>query len=73
MKKSSAHIRAQLAYGSRRDVAYSPERLATLRRDYHAARLAESIRRMVKESGPFTPEQARELTSIISGRSEVAA
>lgn len=65
--ETAAHIKAQLGYGSRRDVAYSPERLAELRRDYHAARLAESIRHVVKQSGPFTPEQTQELSHIITG------
>jgi hypothetical protein len=64
----AAHLKGQLAYGSRRDVAYPPERLASLRRDYQAARLAESIRSILRQSGPFTPEQASELTHIISGR-----
>ncbi|WP_427130240.1 hypothetical protein [Pseudarthrobacter sp. S9] len=62
-----AHIRARLAYGSRRDVQYPPEVLADLRRDYHAARLAENIRRVVKESGPFTAEQKMALACIITG------
>lgn len=71
--ETAARIKAQLAYGSRRDVGYPPERLATLRRDYHAARLAENIRRVIRESGPFTPEQARSLAGIITGSAEVAA
>lgn len=67
MKKSAAHIKAQLAHGSRRGTRYPPERLAALRRDYHAARLAENIRRIVQEAGPFTAEQAEELNHIITG------
>lgn len=63
----AARIKAKLAYGSRQDVRYAPEHLAALRRDYHAARLAESIRDAVEQSGPFTPEQTQELTHIIAG------
>lgn len=63
---TAAHFKAQLAYGSRRDVRYPPERLAALRSEYRAARLAESIRRLVNESGPFTAEQAQNLTKIIT-------
>ncbi|WP_087874118.1 hypothetical protein [Arthrobacter globiformis] len=65
--ETAIRLKGQLAYGSRRDVGYAPERLAALRRDYQAARLAESIRRIVQESGPFTTEQAEELTNIITG------
>jgi hypothetical protein len=63
----AARIKAKLAYGSRQDIRYAPEHLAALRRDYHAARLAESIRNAVEQSGPFTPEQTQELTHIIAG------
>lgn len=65
--ETASRIKAQLAYGSRRDVRYPPERLATLRREYYAARLAENIRRAVKQAGPFTLEQAQELSNIITG------
>ena len=72
--ETAARIKAQLAYGSRQGSRYSTEHLATLRRDYHAARLAESIRRVVQESGPFTPEQSRELAGILTeSAAEVAA
>lgn len=73
MEQRTARIKAQYAYNSRRDSGCSPEALAGLKRDYQAARLAESIRRVVRESGPFTAEQARELTSIITGTSEATA
>lgn len=63
----AAHLRGQLAYRSRKDVACPPERLAELRRDYQAARLADDLRTIVQTSGPFTPDQARELAGIIGG------
>lgn len=65
--ETAARIKAKLAYGSRRDIGYTPERLATLRREYYAALLGENIRRAVEESGPFTTEQTQELTHIITG------
>jgi hypothetical protein len=64
--ETAAHFKAQLAYGSRRDVSYPPERLAKLRRDYYSARQAENIRSAIRESGPLTPEQAQELTHLIT-------
>jgi hypothetical protein len=73
MEKRTARIKAQYAYNSRPDVGCPPDVLAGLKRDYHAARLAENIRRVVQEAGPFTAEQARELTRIITGKVEVAA
>jgi hypothetical protein len=73
MEKRTARIKAQYAYGSRRDVGNPPERVAELRRDYHAARLAETIQAAIRESGPFTAEQIRELAGIITGAKGVAA
>lgn len=70
--QTAAHFKAQLAYGSRRDVRYPPERLAALRSEYRAARLAESIQRSVSESGPFTAEQAQNLTRIITATTTTA-
>jgi hypothetical protein len=67
LEKKTARIKAQYAYNSRRDSGCSPEALANLKRDYQAARLAENIRRVVEESGPFTPEQTQELAHIITG------
>jgi hypothetical protein len=65
--ETAAHIKGQLAYGSRRDVRYPPERLPTLRRNYHAARLAERSRHIVTEAGPGTEDLAHELTHIMTG------
>jgi hypothetical protein len=63
---TAAHYKAQLAYGSRRDVEYSPERLAQLRRDYHAARLAENVRRAIRAAGRISAEQANEFKHLIT-------
>jgi hypothetical protein len=63
---TAAQYKAQLAYGSRRDVKYPPERLAELRREYHAARLAENARCAIKAAGPLSPEQAQELKHLIT-------
>jgi hypothetical protein len=62
----AARRKAQYAYGSRRDVGNSPERVAELRREYHAARLAEIATKAIRAAGPLTPEQAQELTQIIN-------
>jgi hypothetical protein len=64
--ETAAHFKAQLAYGSRRDVSYPPERLAELRRDYRSARLAENIRNAIREAGPLTAAQAHDLTNLIN-------
>lgn len=64
--ETAAHFKAQLAYGSRRDVKYPPERLSQLRRDYYSARLAENIRNAIRASGPLTADQAHELKNIIT-------
>lgn len=69
----AAHLKGQLAYRSRKDVACPPERLAELRRDYQAARLAEDLRSIVRKAGPFTPDQARELAGIIRGKTATQA
>lgn len=66
MATPAARIKAQLAYGSRRDAGYSQERLAELRRDYYAARLADDIRNTAQKSGPFTAEQSNELKHLIT-------
>lgn len=63
---TAAHYKAQLAYGSRRDVQYPPERMAELRRDYNAARLAENIRNAIRDAGPLSAEQADELKHLIT-------
>lgn len=63
---TAAHLKAQLAYGSRRDVQYPPERLAQLRRDYQAAHLAENIRGAITAAGCLTAEQAKELKHLIT-------
>lgn len=74
MTGTAAKRKAQYAYGSRRDVGNPPERVAELRRNYHAARLAETIQTAIRESGPFTAEQTRELAEIIiSGARKAAA
>jgi len=71
VNKSASQLKAQLAHGSRKGTRYPPEQLAALRRDYHAIRLEETLRRIVKEAGPFTAEQAQTLAAIIT--KEVAA
>lgn len=63
---TAANLKAQLAYGSRRDVQYPPERLAQLRRDYQAAHLAENIQRAIKAAGRLSAEQAKELKHLIT-------
>jgi hypothetical protein len=62
----AANLKAQLAYGSRRDVSYPQDRLEQLRRDYYAARGAENATKAIRDAGPLTPEQAQELTQIIN-------
>jgi len=70
----AARRKALYAYGSRKDVGNSAERVAELRRDYHAARLAETIQSVISESGPFTAEQSRELAGLLTGStSDVAS
>ncbi len=63
---TAAHYKAQLAYGSRRDVQYPPERLAHLRRQYQAALLTENIKHAIRAAGRLSAEQAKELKNLIT-------
>lgn len=52
----------------------SPERVAELRRAYHASRAADYLQRLLACDPPPTPDQRRELADIlVGGDADVAA
>jgi len=61
-------MRGQLAVASRKDRNTSPERLAELKRDYAAAKIAEFVEREVRKAPPLTPEQIAIISRAMRGR-----
>lgn len=65
--------RGKLARKSKDLPSNHPE-LAELRRDLHAARLAETIKKVVAQAPPFTPEQVAQLRVLLEpARAELTA
>lgn len=62
-------IQCKLAVASRKDRKVSPERLAELKRDYAAARIAEFVEREVRKAPPLTKEQLARISRAMRGTS----
>lgn len=69
LEPNSSSLKGMLAYASRRDQHTAPERLAELKRDYAAARIAEFIEREVRKAPPLTPEQLARISRAMRGTS----
>lgn len=70
MAAQTAHmIQGKLAVASRKDRKVSPQRLADLRRDYAAARIAEFVEREVRKAPPLTAEQLARISKAMRGTS----
>lgn len=61
---SAGHYKARLARASRKDVEASQEDLASLRLNYHAAKLEATIQKNLAEHA-FTPDQILAFISAI--------
>lgn len=60
--------KAQLSAAHRKDRQVAPERLAELRRDYTAAKIAEYVEREVRKAPPLTPEQLAIISRAMRGQ-----
>lgn len=67
LEPNSGSIKGMLAYASRRDQHTPPERLAELKRDYAAAKIAEFVEREVRKAPPLTPEQLARISRAMRG------
>ncbi|MEV8079764.1 hypothetical protein AB0O38_09045 [Pseudarthrobacter oxydans] len=59
--------KAQLSAAHRKDRNTAPEKIAELRRDYAAAKIAEFVEREVRKAPPLTEEQMAIISRAMRG------
>lgn len=60
--------KAQLSAAHRKDRKVAPERLAEMKRDYTAAKIAEFVEREIRKAPPLTPEQIAIISRAMRGQ-----
>ncbi|WP_426979232.1 hypothetical protein ACQCSU_08110 [Pseudarthrobacter sp. O4] len=68
-QETAQMIHGKLAVASRKDRKTSPQRLAELKRDHTAAKIAEYVEREVRNAPPLTPEQLARISRAMRGTS----